>query len=102
MKPALLRWTCTFVALLLAGCQSCPAVTPAERVVTQTVNVPVEVARTPPPEVLGCWAALPPLPQFQDAPGGLLLPVDQVPVLEVAEAAQLRCDDAWRAWAITP
>lgn len=95
MKRAML------LCLVLAGCQSCPPVTPAERVITQEVKVPVEVARTPPPEVLGCWAALPPAPRFQDAPGGLLLPLDQVPVLEAAEAAQRRCDDAWRAWATT-
>ncbi len=85
--------------LLLSGCQSCPSVTPAERVMTQSVDVPVQVARTPPPEVMGCWAALPPLPAFEDAPGGLLLPTARIGALLMAEAAQRRCDDAWRAWA---
>lgn len=97
-----LLYAALLLCLWLTGCESCPVVTPAERVVTQTVNVPVETIRTPPPEVLGCWAALPPLPRFQDAQGGLLLPADQVPALEASEAAQRRCDDAWRAWATTP
>jgi hypothetical protein len=88
--------------LLLAGCQNCPAVTPAERVVTQTVNVPVEVARRPPAEVLGCWRILPAEPVFRDAAGGLLLPGSQIAVLEASEAAKRRCDDAWRAWATAP
>ncbi len=91
----------TLLCLLLAGCQSCPVVTPAERVVTQEVKVPVEVARTAPAEVLGCWGALPPPPAFLDAPGGLLLPTGQITAFLASEAAQRRCDDAWRAWATT-
>jgi hypothetical protein len=90
------------LCLLLAGCNSCPVVTPAEKVVTQTVDVPIEISRKAPAEVLGCWAALPPEPSFQDAPGGLLLPAAQIAVLEAAEAAKRRCDDAWRAWAMAP
>ncbi len=90
------------LCLVLAGCQSCPTVTPAERVVTQTVDVPVPTARQAPAEVLECWTSLPPEPVFKDAPGGLLLPVDQIPVLEASEGAKRRCDDAWRAWAASP
>lgn len=86
---------------LLTGC-SCPTVLPAEKVVTQTVKVPVPVARKPGDDVTGCWAEMPPEPTYQDAPGGLLLPSAQVPVLEASEAAKRRCDDAWRAWATSP
>lgn len=87
---------------LLTGCTSCPVVVPAEKTITQTVNVPVPVARKPGDDVLGCWAAMPPEPAYRDAPGGLLLPAAQIPVLEAAEAAKRRCDDAWRAWAASP
>ncbi|MDR3414646.1 MAG: hypothetical protein P4L83_00535 [Nevskia sp.] len=97
-----LRNSCGLLALLFAACQSCPVVTPAERVVTQTVKVPVAAARTPPPEVLGCRAALPPLAQFHNVPGGLLLPTAEIPVFLAGEAAQMRCDNAWRAWAGSP
>ncbi|MDI3259455.1 MAG: hypothetical protein QJR02_07140 [Sinobacteraceae bacterium] len=86
----------------LAACGACPGVTPAERIVTQTVQVPVPVARHAPPEVLQCWSQMPPEPTYRDAPGGLLLPLDQVPILEASEAAKRHCDDLWRAWESQP
>jgi hypothetical protein len=85
--------------LLLSACASAPAILPAEKVVLQDHDVQVLVARQAPPEVVGCWASLPAPPQLQDAPGGLLVPTDQVESFKLLLRGYRACDDGWRAWA---
>jgi len=78
------------VVLLLVGC--------AERVRPVEVKVPVEVARTPPPELLSCTSGITP-PLFEPTPGGVRLEQTQVFVLQNMIARLYSCDAGWRAWA---
>lgn len=82
-----MRW---LAALFLAGC--------AENVRVVEIKVPVEVARTPPDELLNCTSALP-IPRFDPAPVGALLTDEQIPVLQSLIASLYGCDAGWRAWA---
>jgi hypothetical protein len=108
----MIRTVLMLCLLSLAACTSCPVVVPAEKVVTQTVNVPVPVARQPPPELLACFGSITrvtPPPTLQDAPGGLLVPLAEIGKLtaNVGSSAQALadaglCDAGWKAWATAP
>ena len=83
-------------ALIVAAAAICGACSGAPRVVE--VKVPVEVSRRPPAELVGCTAGLP-VPVFEAAAGGALLPNKQIPVLQSLIDSLYRCDSGWRAWA---
>lgn len=87
-----MRWL--FVLALSACAQT-------ERIVE--VKVPVEIARTPPVELIECTATLTP-PLFDPPPEGkgALLPPEQIPIFQAFVATLYGCDAGWRAWATQP
>jgi hypothetical protein len=88
--------------LVVSACASAPPIVPAEKVVLQDHDVQVLVARKPPAQVLDCYSKLPPAPRLQDAPGGLLIPTDQIEGLKALLRGYRACDNGWRAWATAP
>lgn len=81
---------------MLSACSWLP-----RRVETVTVNVPVEVARTPPPELLACGAQLR-APFFvsstDPAVSSCLMPEGERALTRMVDE-MLTCIAAWRAWA---
>lgn len=93
IRPAVFALT----ALVCAACASQPQV--VTRLVTQRVEVPVTVFPQPPAAALDCRARIPDPPRLRDAPGGVLIPEDQIPAFVDYVTGWVRCDAIWRAWA---
>jgi hypothetical protein len=75
--------------------------TPEPRIVTQRVEIPIEVRREVPGDLATCTDHLP-IPQLEDAPGGVLVPFAEIPKLTQMIGMLARCDAAWRVWAASP
>lgn len=84
------------VLICLCGCAT--QATPEPRIITQRVEIPVQVRRDVPGELLVCTDHLP-IPMLEDAPGGLFIPFDQIPKFTQMIGGLARCDAAWRVWA---
>lgn len=91
------RIAAALILMALAGCAAKPVV----RVDVQEVRVPVPVRDLPPPELLACSSEPRPLPHFEPAPGGALLPTTEIPAFQGLVNLLSSCLDAWAAWGTT-
>ncbi|MFA6125426.1 hypothetical protein [Sphingomonas sp.] len=83
-------------ALLLTGCA---AYTPAPKVITQTVKVPVPIMPVPPPELATCGTHWPEI-QFSPAEKPALVTLDKpnAEALMLFGNTAVQCIKAWQAW----